>query len=86
MVPQQWLVHTTAPGVEIRGHAAGWSPLLRRDPRFAFEPGRATYPELAAGGARSLRVLGCEVGGRWHEDAVKLVRRLVAAECRRLLP
>ena len=39
---------------------------------------QATYPELAQGGAQSLCVLGCEIGGCWNACAMSLVRRLVA--------
>ena len=46
--------------------------------RTAYRRKQATYPELATGGAQELCVLGCEVGGRWNADAVKLVQRLVA--------
>jgi len=45
------------------------------------------YPELAAGGAQTLCiVLGCEVGARWNDDAVQLVRRLVALRAHRAPP
>ncbi|CAE7558352.1 unnamed protein product [Symbiodinium natans] len=61
---------------------APYAALLRRDPRA----GR--HAELVAGGAQSLCVLGCEVGGRRRrcEDAVKLVRRLVALRAHRAPP
>ena len=44
--------------------------------RTAYRRKQATYPELATGGAQELCVLGCEVGGRWSADAVKLVQPL----------
>ena len=47
---------------------------------------RATYPELAQGGAQSLCVLGCEIGGRWNASAMLLVRRLVALHSCRAPP
>ena len=64
---------------------------LRRRLRLQLPlaPGRcgsATYPELATGGAQALCVLGCEVGGRWNADAVKLVQRLVALRAHRAPP
>ena len=110
VVPQQWLAHTTAPGVPpgdrrrldlvIYGatplggalccDATLVSPLARdgtphcgaadRDGavlRTAERRKRATYPELAQGGAQQLCVLGCEVGGRWNAEAASVVRRLV---------
>ena len=36
-----------------------------------------TYPELDGGGTR-LVVLGCEVGGRWNDEARRFVNRLAA--------
>ena len=119
VVPQQWLVNTTAPGIAPgdRGRLDlviyGAAPLggalccdvtlvspLTRDgephPGAAAQDGavlrttyrrkQATYPELATGGAQELCVLGCEVGGRWNADAVKLVQRLVALRTHRALP
>ena len=38
---------------------------------------RATYPELERGGPQKLVVLGSEVGGRWNEQARRLVQDLV---------
>ena len=109
VVPQQWLVNTTAPGIApddrrrldlvIYGaaplggalccDATLVSPLAHDgEPhpgaaaqdgavlRTAYRRKHATYPELATGGAQTLCVLGCEVGGRWNADAVKLVQRL----------
>jgi len=35
-----------------------------------------TYPEVGHNGTR-LVVLGCEVGGRWNDEALDFVRRLV---------
>ena len=115
VVPQQWLVNTTAPGIApddrqrldlvIYGatpldgalccDATLVSPLTRDgEPhpgvaavlRTAYRGKQATYPELAAGGAPELCVLGCEVGGRWNADAVKLVQRLVALGAHRAPP
>ena len=54
--------------------------------RTAYRRKQATYPELATGGAQTLCVLGCEVGGRWNADAVKLVQRLVALRAHRAPP
>ena len=54
--------------------------------RTAYRRKHATYPELATGGAQTLCVLGCEVGGRWNADAVKLVQRLVALRAHRAPP
>ena len=93
VVPQQWLAHTTAPGVppgnrrRLKLVIYGATPLggalccdatlvspLARDGTPTAEPQtmtgpctaerrkRATYPELAQGGAQQLCVLGCEVG------------------------
>ena len=119
VVPQQWLVNTTAPGIApddrrrldlvIYGaaplsgalccDATLVSPLARDgEPhpgaaaqdgavlRTAYRRKHATYPELATGGAQTLYVLGCEVGGRWNADAVKLVQRLVALRAHRAPP
>ena len=47
---------------------------------------RGTYPELAQGGAQSLSVLGCEVGGRWNASAISLVQRLVKLHACRAPP
>ena len=58
---------------------AGWSGSAHR----LYRRKQATYPELATGGAQELCVLGCEVGGRWNADAVKLVQRLVALRAHR---
>ena len=44
------------------------------------------YPELAACGAQTLCVLGCEVGGLWNADAEQLLRRLVALRAHRTPP
>ena len=119
VVPQQWLVNTTAPGIApddrrrldlvIYGatplggalccDATLVSPLTRDGEahpgaaaqdgvvlRTAYRRKQATYPELATGGAQELCVLGCEVGGRWDADAVKLVQRLVALRAHRAPP
>ena len=64
------------------------SPLRRNgtpQPRAAREDGASlararrrkerTYPELGRNGTR-LVVLGCEVGGRWNDEALDFVRRL----------
>ena len=114
MVPQQWLAHTTANGVDARERrrldlviygvsprgealccATLVSPLTRSgapQPRASEEDGaalrvaerrkRATYPELLAQGPQRLLVLGSEVGGRWNDEALGLVRDL--ARCRSL--
>ena len=71
------------------------SPLTRSgapQPRASKEDGaalwvaerrkRATYPELLAQGPQRLLVLGSEVGGRWNDEALGLVRDL--ARCRML--
>ena len=34
------------------------------------------YSDVAASPLGELVVLACEVGGRWHEDAIQLVRLL----------
>ena len=44
--------------------------------RMAERRKRAAYPELSMGGAQRLVVLGTEVGGRWNEGALRLVRDL----------
>ena len=108
MVAQQWLCHTTAPGVRPRDRrrldlvvygasprgealccdATVISPLRRNGTphsRAAREDGASlararrrkerTYPELGRNGTR-LVVLGCEVGGRWNDEALGFVRRL----------
>ena len=115
VVPQQWLAHTTAVGVDARDRrrldlviygvsprgealccdATLVSPLTRSgapQPRASEEDGaalqvaerrkRATYPELLAQGPQRLLVLGSEVGGRWNDEALGLVRDL--ARCRSL--
>ena len=41
-----------------------------------------TYPELAAGGQGRLVLLGCEVGGRWSPEALRLLARLAKERCR----
>ena len=108
MVPQQWLVNTTAPGIAPDDRRRldlviyGAAPLggaLCCDVTFVslltHEPhrGRARRnnsghcdPELAAGGTKTLCVLGCDVDGRWNADAVQLVRRLVALRAHRTPP
>ena len=119
VVPQQWIVNTTAPGIApddrrrldlvIYGAAPLGGALCcdatlvsppARDGelhpgaaaqdgavlRTAYRRKRATYPELATGGAQTRCVLGCEVGGRWNADAVKLVQRLVALRAHRAPP
>ena len=70
------------------------SPLTRSgtQPRASEEDGaalrvaerrkRATYPELLAQGPQRLLVLGSEIGGRWNDEALGLVRDL--ARCRSL--
>ena len=77
----------------LRGDPVGRGAMLRRHTpgtphcgaadrdravlRTAERRKRATYPELAQGGAQQLCVLGCEVGGRWNAEAASVVRRLV---------
>ena len=41
-----------------------------------------TYPELRSGEHALLVVLGCEVGGRWSEEAVSTLRLLAEARAR----
>ena len=114
VVPQQWLAHTTAVGVDARDRrrldlviygvsprgealccdATLVSPLTRSGApqpqasedgaalRVAERRKRATYPELLAQGPQRLLVLGSEVGGRWNDEALGLVRDL--ARCRSL--
>ncbi|OLQ08377.1 hypothetical protein AK812_SmicGene8160 [Symbiodinium microadriaticum] len=48
-------------------------------------PARPPRMELFCG-AQTLCVLGCEAGGRWNADAVKLVQRLVALRAHRAPP
>ena len=43
-------------------------------------------PSSPAGGAQSLCVLGCEIGGRWNASAMSLLRRLVALRSCRAPP
>ena len=47
---------------------------------------RAAYPELSAGGPQHLVVLGAEVGGRWNEGALRLLRDLVRVRAQRAPP
>ena len=39
------------------------------------------YPEVARGDRARLIVLGCEVGGRWSEEAWQLLGTLAASKC-----
>ena len=54
-------------------------PRAAREDSAAFADTRLrkkrTYPELGRNGTR-LIVLGCEVGGRWNDEALGFVRRL----------
>ena len=54
--------------------------------RMAERRKRAAYPELSMGGAQRLVVLGTEVGGRWNEGALRLVRDLVRVRAQRAPP
>ena len=40
------------------------------------------YPELAEGARGRLVVLGCEVGGRWSQPALEVLRNLAVAKSR----
>ena len=43
---------------------------------------RSTYPELVDSGELRLTTLACEVGGRWSQACVDLVRLLASARAR----
>ena len=58
-------------GRAISGAAKEDGVALRR----ARQRKRRRYPELGRNGT-SLVVLGCEVGGRWDDEAIRFVRRL----------
>ena len=47
---------------------------------------RRTYSEIPDSGVARLVVLGCEVYGRWCDDAIELVRQLAAAKAREAPP
>ena len=47
---------------------------------------RDAYPELSKGGPQKLVVLGSEVGGRWSQAALHLVRDLVRIRAQRAPP
>ena len=47
---------------------------------------QARYPELSRGGPHRLLVLACEVGGRWSDECVDLLRTLTAVRARRTAP
>ena len=47
---------------------------------------QARFPELSSGGPHRLLVLACEVGGRWSDERVDLIRNLTAVRARRTAP
>ena len=47
---------------------------------------RRTYADVAASSEAALVVLGCEVYGRWCEDATSLVREMAALKAREAPP
>ena len=51
--------------------------------RRARKRKRRRYRELLAPGPSRLVVLGCEVGGRWNREALRLVASLRRFRCRR---
>ena len=54
--------------------------------RTAVNRKRGTYSDIPDSGVARLVVLGCEVYGRWSEDAVVLVRQLAEAKAREAPP
>ena len=86
--PHHWMVRSAAmrPSSRLSRAMASPHPGVAAVLRTAYRGKQTTYPELAAGGAPELCVLGCEVGGRWNADAVKLVQRLVALGAHRAPP
>ena len=54
--------------------------------RTAANRKRGTYSDISDSGVARLVVLGCEVYGRWCEDAILLVRQLAAAKAREAPP
>ena len=50
--------------------------------RTAERRKRRRYPELLQGSATRLKVLGCEVGGRWNQASGELIRDLTTLRAR----
>ena len=72
----------TRTGLPQPGAAATDGAVLR----VAERRKRDAYPELCAGGPQTLVVLGSEVGGRWSQGALQLVRDLVRIRAQRAPP
>ena len=52
----------------------------------AVKDKHSKYRDVAASPLAELVVLGCEVGGRWHEDAIQLVRLLAKEKAKTAHP
>ena len=72
----------TRTGLPQPGAAATDGAVLR----VAERRKRDAYPELCAGPSQTLVVLGSEVGGRWSQGALQLVRDLVRIRAQRAPP
>ena len=67
---------------QVHGRAADEDGVALREARRR----KATrYPEVGSNGTR-LVVLACEVGGRWNDEALSFVRRLVRIRSRQAPP
>ena len=54
--------------------------------RAAILKKRSTYSDVSSSGVAALLVLGCEVYGRWSDDAIGLVRQVARSKARKAPP
>ena len=63
-----------------------WSAYTPRQLGQAVARKRAKYADVTASSQAALLVRGCEVYGRWCEDAVRIIRELAALKAREAPP